>query len=292
MKLERIMRAIQEEGLVTKDVVDGALRGRTALPRSITHPLGGKRGGGGGGGGSINSADALIEHWTKSKGAPIVVFGKTWCGHCRRVVETLKEMKIFPFVIWMDQREDESEIQLSLSKRLLLLEKGEEVKKEKKEKKEKKVTMEKNGMNVAAEEVEEKESVHDGATTNSARAKTAEGGAKMNGGVDPSQDVTSVKVLTVPQVFCSGHSLGGADDVERLRDSGGGMLRTNNEWFDEWSERNGVDTCWEWVEAMHVNQELIIGVEYYKFMGEMEGGMKIFRPPKRNDVNCQTRPPF
>ena len=148
-------------------------------------------------------------------------------------------------------------------------------------------------MNVAAEEVEEKESVHDGATTNSARAKTAEGGAKMNGGVDPSHDdVTSVKVLTVPQVFCSGHSLGGADDVERLRDSGGGMLRTNNEWFDEWSERNGVDTCWEWVEAMHVNQELIIGVEYYKFMGEMEGGMKIFRPPKRNDVNCQTRPPF
>ena len=92
-----------------------------------------------------------------------------------------------------------------------------------------------------------------------------------------------------------GHSLGGADDVERLRDSGGGMLgmlRTNNEWFDEWSERNGVDTCWVWVEAMHVNQELIIGVEYYKFMGEMEGGMKIFRPPKRNDVNCQTRPPF
>jgi len=319
IKLERIMRAIQEEGLVTKDVVDGALLGRTALPRSITHPLGGKRGGGGGGGGgtggaggggagggggegsSINSADALIEHWTKSN-APIVVFGKTWCVHCRRVLETLKQNNIFPFVIWMDQREDESEIQISLSQRLrlLLLEKEKEEKKNEK-KKEKNEEKEK-------EEKEEEESVHDGATTNSVRAKTAErgantkgegeGGAKMKGGggVDQFQDVTTAtKVLTVPQVFCSGHSLGGADDVERLCNSGGGVLlnvTNNKEWFDRWCERNGVDTCWEWVEAMHVNQELMIGVEYYKFMGEMEGGMKIFRPPKKNDVNCKKRPPF
>ena len=54
----------------------------------------------------------------------------------------------------------------------------------------------------------------------------------------------------------------------------------------------GTPGFWEWVEMMSTNSELTVGVEFYKFMGEMEGGMKVFRPPKRNDANKSKRPPF
>jgi glutaredoxin len=229
-KLERILRAIETEGLVTKETVDGALAGRTALPRSITHPLG-KRGGGA-------SADAFINHWARSKVAPIVVFAKTWCDHCRRAVAALEKVGIRPFLVWMDRREDESEIQICLGRVL--------------------ESAKSRGAKPRAEEVSEDE---------------------VSG------------VVTVPQVFRAGESLGGADDVDRMCYEGL-LSDPNGEFFERWGEENGAANCWEWVEMMSTNSELTVGVEFYKFMGEMEGGMKVFRPPKRNDANKSKRPPF
>ena len=228
-KLERILRGIEKEGLVQKEVVDGALAGRTAFPRSISRPLGGDTN-------YSDSAQTLVQHWTSSV-VPLVIFTKTWCNHCKRALQLMKESNLSPFIISMDSREDESEVQIALGNCLDRERKG-----------------------------------------------TTEDGSG---------------VLTVPQIFVYGISMGGADDLEReveKMNSGEREDTAAHSLFQTtkgWNTREStVDQCWRWTEAMAINSELVIGVEYNKFMGEMEGGIKVFRPPKRNGINKDRRPPL
>lgn len=41
----------------------------------------------------------------------VVVFSKTWCPSCKKTLDLLNSLKANPFVIELDKRDDESELQ-------------------------------------------------------------------------------------------------------------------------------------------------------------------------------------
>ena len=235
-KLERILRDIAKEELVDQLVLEGALNGRTAFPRSIMKPLG-SGGRDGSSNANRNSAKNLLSHWTQEV-VPLVMFGKTWCKHCQRAKQVMLKNGYHPFIIWMDQREDESEIQMELRTFL-------------------------------------QQTTTSSISTSSSKTENSDADATTG-------------VLTVPQIFANGLSIGGADAVEAAILKESLDVRIKNGFV---IENTTVEECWKWMEEMStVNKELMVGVEYDKFMGEMEGGIKILRPPKRNELNRDNRP--
>ena len=86
--------------------------------------------------------------------------------------------------------------------------------------------------------------------------------------------------MTVPQVFLAGKLIGGADATIGLL--GNGTLTANSLHV----------VGWDWVEAMHTNPELVVGVEYYRMMGEIDGGTKVFKPPQKTEQNQHVPPSF
>tara|TARA_B100000795_G_scaffold226216_1_gene182180 strand:- start:613 stop:1221 length:609 start_codon:yes stop_codon:yes gene_type:complete len=183
-----------------------------------------------------NSAKDLLSHWTQEV-VPLVMFGKTWCKHCQRAKQVMLKNGYHPFIIWMDQREDESEIQMELRTFL--------------------------------------QQTTSSISTSSSKTENSDADATTG-------------VLTVPQIFANGLSIGGADAVEAAILKESLDVRIKNGFV---IENTTVEECWKWMEEMStVNKELMVGVEYDKFMGEMEGGIKILRPPKRNELNRDNRP--
>ena len=238
---------------------------------------------------TVQSASDVIGHFT-SKTSPLVLFGKTWCEHCQRALAALREKGVHPFVVWMDRRSDESDIQMLLSRHIGNIQKRTK------------------GVTEGEAEGEGEEGVTEGVTEGEEAAVVAWGEigspapetnattvatvvTAVTAGEDESGDsLNNDAVLTVPQVFLFGELLGGADaTIALLKTEEANVLVGMSE---KWHATNGVEVCWEWVEALHANAELLLGVDYYKFMGEKEGGVKIFKPPKRNDTNRHQRPPI
>lgn len=44
----------------------------------------------------------------------VVVFSKSWCPYCKKVVETLRSLGVSPLIIELDERQDGSDIEAAV----------------------------------------------------------------------------------------------------------------------------------------------------------------------------------
>ena len=102
-KLERILRAMVAHGIASGADVEKALNNNsTKMPRSVLNPVGRNE--------AEQSARSLVEVWT-DRHCPLVMFAKSWCKHCRRAKAALDARGIHPFVVNIDKRPDEEDVQ-------------------------------------------------------------------------------------------------------------------------------------------------------------------------------------
>jgi glutaredoxin len=258
-KLTRILEYIGKIGMVSADVIQGALAGRTAFPKSFLK----------GDENDLTSAKAMIQHVT-SIHAPLIVIGKTWCKHCKRVLRVMEENDIHPFILWMDRRMDESNLQM------LLLEKIISIKKKRTNFSSSSSSGGGDGGgdgSISSSISSNSSSGGSGSSSNSNSGGSGSGGIGSGDGNDSEEKQDDI-TFTVPQVFYSGILIGGADQtielIQQMKNNSTDNENSNStelniQLHDEyWYAKNTTTECWDWIESMNNDNELLHGLEYYK----------------------------